>query len=137
MINNVTLEKLEIGKRALVDMSVLRESLELQSYLDHELSCMVYDLRGYVLAEEVDNRSKSITITHTFPVYQSWWQHFKGEVFPEWLKKRFPPQFNYVTKTGKKTITFRKLATYPKANIALPKLGNTIVYRTQLEEEEQ
>jgi len=134
-MDNITLEKLEVGIQLAEDMAVLAQSLNLEQYREIELHKMVTRLRGYVLAEEVDNRSKVVTITLTFPVYRSWWQYFKGDKFPSWLKKKFPPQFNYVTKTGKKTITFRKLATYPKANIALPKLGDTIVFRNQITEE--
>ena len=132
MISNITLEKLEIDKRCMVGMNVLRESLELQSYLDYEFNHMVYDLRAYVLAEEVDNRTKLVRFQTDVPA--NWWEHFKRDVLQRLFRGRLHIKFTYISRT--KTVRFRKLATYPKANIALPELGDTIRYRTQLSIEE-
>ncbi len=136
-IKQVELIKLSIGVSSVLDdYTLVKHGLELEQIMKPALRGMMFQIRTYILAEEIDNRSKVVSITNTFPVYRSWWQHFKGEVFPEWLKRRFPPQFNYATKTGSKIVTFRKYATYPKANILFPdKVGNLVRYKSFIEEE--
>ena len=132
----ITLEKLEVGKQCLVDMGVLRKSLNLEEYIDHMLNAMVYDLRAYVLAEEVDKRTEIVHFHIDRPA--TWWDELKFDVLRKhklsrWFVNRYPVKTARFSQT--KTVTFRKLATYPKANIALPGLGSTIVYRTQIYEE--
>jgi len=134
--DRITLEKLAVYRQQLIDLPAIAHAASIESFMDFEFNALVVRLKSYVLAEEVDCRSKIVEISSTFPVYQSWWQHFRGEVFPEWLKRKFPPKFNYVVKTGKKKVTFRKLATYPRANLIIPdNVGNTIIYRNQFREE--
>src|SRR4030042_3717458 len=132
-IESVELTKLLVETTHIIDeYAVLKSGLKLQAYMEPMLRAMVYKLKSYVLAEEIDNRSKIVYVNTTHPVYCNWWQHFKGEVFPDWLKKKFPPRYNYVTKTGKKLVTFRRHATYPKANILFPdQVGTLIKYNSQ------
>ena len=135
-IETVELTKLPIAlSEVLDDYVTVKYGLELENIVDPMLRGMIYRIKTYILAEEIDNRSKIISFETVHPVYQSWWQHFKGDAFPEWLKRRSPPRFNYVTKTGKRKVTFRKYATYPKANILFPdKVGKLVRYKSFIEE---
>lgn len=38
------------------------------------------------LAERTDRK----TFSFPYYVHKSWWQHFKDDCFPKWLKERFP-----------------------------------------------
>lgn len=133
-IETFMLEKLLVSKQLMVDMPTLRSSLELSSYIDCALQRMVYSLEAYVLAEEIDNRTKEVSFQVSIP--KSWWQHFKRDVTPRWFVNLFPVRFTVIKKT--KSVTFRKLATFPKANIALPEeLGSVVINRAELTETER
>ena len=136
-IETIELTKLPVGiSEILDDYVIMKHGLQFESIFDPMLKGMIYRLKTYVLAEEIDCRSKIVSFDATFPVYRNWWQHFKGDIFPQWLKKRFPPKFNYPTQTKKKKVTFRKYATYPKANILFPdEVGTLIKYKSFIEEE--
>lgn len=130
--DSVTFEKLKMVACEFTDMLAIRESLSLESYTDIVLNALVSKLKAYVLAEEVDRRSKTIKFTVDMPA--NWWQHFKKTVFPKRLLSRFPVKYYKVERV--KRVTFRKLATYPKANIVFPdKMGDCLVYRTQIFED--
>ncbi|KKM87792.1 hypothetical protein LCGC14_1265360 [marine sediment metagenome] len=135
-IESVELTKLPISISEILDEYVLvKHGLEIESFIEPMFRGMVYRIKTFVLAEEIDCRSKVVSIDTVHPVFKSLWQHFKSKVFPTWLLKHFPPQYNWVTVTGKKKVTFRKYATYPKANILFPdKVGNLIRYKSFLEE---
>lgn len=77
---------------------------------------LVTELVAEVLAEEVDNRSKEVS----FEVPATWWDHFKRDYFPDWLLYKFPIK----QKTLSKTVTFRRLATYPKLPHVYPNTGD-------------
>lgn len=130
-MDNTTLEQFCVTNQLMVDTHTLRHSLELSQHIDNSRRALVISLRGYVLAEEVDNRTKAVTFKTTIPA--TWWDHLKQDKLPYWLTKLFPIKLKTIEKSKK--VTFRRLATYPKANIVLPELGSTIVYRNQLYEE--
>ena len=134
---SVELTKLPINITETLDgYTVVRSELKLERLIEPMLGGMIFRLKTYILAEEIDNRSKVVSLTTTHPVYRSWWDYFKGDMFPDWLKKRFPPKFLYVTKTEKKKVTFRRYATYPKASILFPdKVGTLVRYKSSIEED--
>ncbi|KKL76921.1 hypothetical protein LCGC14_2040100 [marine sediment metagenome] len=135
-LSEVEFTKLPVCTQILTDMYTFANSLEIQQFQCETMDGLITRIKGYVLAEEVDCRSTVVCIDTVHPAYQSWWQHFKGEIFPEWLKRRFPPKLNYITKTGRKKVTFRRYATYPKANILFPKeTGKLVRYRSFIGEE--
>jgi hypothetical protein len=134
--DSLELSKLIIGGSTELDaFPLLKDNLEL-TIVRNEARRLLIQVKTCVLAEEVDHRVKDITVEFVFPIYRNWWQHFKGEVFPEWLKRKFPPQFNDVCKTVTKKVTFRKWATYPKASLLFPKeMGGIIRYKSEVSEE--
>ena len=130
-IDTVVLEKLIITSQRLIDMVTIRDSLKVSVLLGETMDAMMVRLRGYVLAEEVDNRTKQVMFRITIPA--TWWEQFKEDKFPNWLKRRFPVRQRTITKT--KIVRFRKLATYPMANIVLKDKVGKFVYRSQIGEE--
>ena len=131
IMEQTILERVDVGNRTMVDMSVLRQSLNVEQYMDDQLRAMVISIRGYVLAEEVDNRTTTVKFQLDIPA--NWWEHFKRDVLQRLFKGKLKLRFQRIVRV--KSVTFRKLATYPKANIAIPELGTTIVYRTQIYED--
>ncbi len=135
----VDLFKLPIAVQGvLADYILVSKGLEFEAWRDTFLNGLLVSIRTYILAEEIDCRSKVISIDTVHSVYQNWWEHFKGTIFPRWLKRLSPPKFNYVTITGKKKVTFKRYATYPKANILFPKeIGELIRFKQFIIEEEK
>ncbi len=130
--DSIILEKLEVMAQQFIDMVTLRSSLEIESFQDYALQRLCFRIRGYVLAEEVDKRSMIVKFRIDIPA--TWWQHFKQSLFPQWLLNRTPVK-HYTIERNKK-VTFRRLATYPKASLILPKeVSNAVVYRTQIYED--
>ena len=132
-IKTVELTKLPIGVSAILDdYVVVKSGLKFESIIDPMLGGMLYQIKTYILAEEIDHRSKEVRFSVRLP--SSWWQHFKYDKFPAWLLHKFPVKYEEYYQV--KTVTFRKYATYPKANILLPdKVGELVRYKSFIEEE--
>jgi hypothetical protein len=125
--NEVVLTQLkEIAQKVLSGHALV--NLRLESWKNDVADALVYQLSTYVLAEEVENRTK--TVNFEYP--KSWWQMFKQQYFPKWLLKRFPVK----TKKDTRLVTFKKYATYPKAPaVAFPEgYGGKIVYKSFITE---
>ena len=63
----------------------------------------------------------------SFAVPATWWQHLKQDVFPAWLLRRFPVR----TTTLERRIRYRIDATYPQADVVLPKEYGPAVLRVR------
>lgn len=132
-IDSVRLEQFRVGIRRAIPWATLRESFTLYEEQDAVLQSMILAVQAYVLAEEIDNRSKRVKFSVSLP--KDWWQHFKYDKFPHWLLRKFPVKYEEYWQV--KTVKFRRLATYPKANIIIPdKVGDTVVYRNVWEEQD-
>lgn len=90
---------------------------------------LVFQLKAQVLAEQLEDRKR--TVTFFYP--KSWWQRLKQEYFPEWLMEIFPLVFV----EWKRTVFFERYATYPEfPKVADPKTyGGKIVYKAIIREE--
>lgn len=130
-IETVKLTKLPVCISEILDDYVLvKQGLEFENVFDPMLQGMFYRIKTYILAEEIDNRSKVVRFTYKLP--SNWWQYFKLQVFPKWLQQRFPVSYTDCVRTKK--VTFRKYATYPKASILFPdKVGELIRYKSFIE----
>lgn len=66
--------------------------------------------------------------TESYEVPASWWEHWKQDHAPEWLKARWPVQ--YLRK--KLTIRVERSLLYPEAKFALPhdKVGYPVIFET-------
>ena len=83
-------------------------------------------VQAAVLCQSLGHRMTSVT----FQVPKSWWQHFKKDCFPEWLKRRFPVRWTL----REKVIPYEILAAYPQANIVVEKLGEPVRLIIPIEE---
>lgn len=103
-------------------------NLKFETWKEETINALVYQLSTHILAEEIENRTKTVCFEH--PI--SWWQMFKQQYFPKYLLKRFPIK----TEKDTRLVTFKKYATYPKfPAIAFPKdYGGKIVYKTFITE---
>ncbi len=121
---NIVLERLKRAASSSFNGLAL-DSLTLNSYQDLVMDRLVYIVEHELPAEELENRSKTLNISYP----STWWQMFKEQYFPIWLKERFPIEMKRVSKK----YTFRKLATYPKLPLVFPEAG-PIVYRSYMQE---
>ena len=132
-MGEINLEKLKVTARQYIspDLFTLTDGIEVQKFIDYELRAIVLNLTSYILAEEVENRQTVVHFEWKIPA--NWWEHFKT-VLPIWAH-RFLGKPQYRKHVKNKKVTFRRLATYPKARITFPELGDTVIYRTQFNEE--
>lgn len=63
-------------------------------------------LRTYMMSERIQEATEEVT----FQYPASWWQHFKAECFPEWLKRLCPPRMA----TEQKVVRFEVREVYPQ-----------------------
>lgn len=85
-----------------------------------------------VWAEKIQNETAEVEVSVDVPT--SWWQHFKRDVFPVWLLRRFPVKTKTVSK--KSTFTFRTVALLPEFKYEQPPgTGSACVIQTYMEKE--
>lgn len=109
---NLTLLRVYVQK-AMPDMLMFRDSVELRAYRDMLLNSMIYELRALVSAEKLQETKH--TFTAEWPT--TWWDAFKLEKFPSWLLKLFPANM----KAKNETVEWERYAIYPKMTRFLPK----------------
>ena len=78
------LEKIKFGLQQDVSGEFLR-SMQIEQIRDVISDRMLMRLRCYIRGREV---RQQIAASRDVPV--TWWDHFKLEIFPAWLLKRFP-----------------------------------------------
>jgi hypothetical protein len=121
---NIVLEKMKVvvGKRF---SGQLLHDLTLQTeIMRDEFDGLAIKLSSYVMAEEVDKRTKDVA----FEYPKNWIEMFKEQHFSDWLKERFPVKYKTITRK----VTFRKMATYPKLNRVFPDEQNKVVFRSNI-----
>lgn len=69
----------------------------------------------------------SYPVTFSYKVTASWWQHLKRDKAPGWFTKRYPVK--YENKRIKRTVKITRKATYPMADIVMPKNMGQVVIR--------
>lgn len=94
-----------------------RESMNIESVEDHAINGLVLRLEADVLTDTI--AKDEYVADYSYEVYASPWQHFKSLYMPKWFIEWKPVK--YEKKHGTVTVKLERLATYPKANIALQK----------------
>ncbi len=131
----VTLDILKFAAVGVLPGQTMIDSLTYEKMWRAQLNEMLYEIRVKVLAHNFEQHTHTVTVPVTFDHPATWWQMFKRAHFPDWLLHRFPVQYVEETKNGKRAVTFKKYATYPSADIALPpQTFGFPVYRTTIEE---
>lgn len=66
-------------------------------------------------------------VTFSYKVPSSWWQHFKRDKAPKWYTERYPVKYD--NRRIKRTVKITRKATYPMADIVVPKNMGQVVIR--------
>jgi len=69
----------------------------------------------------------SYTVYFNYKVPRSWWQHLKLDKAPKWFTNHYP--IGYEQKRIKRTVNITRKATYPMADIVVPKNMGQVVIR--------
>ena len=69
----------------------------------------------------------SYPVKFTYKVPSTWWQHLKQTKLPKWFRDRYPVRFD--VKSIKRTVYVTRKATYPLADIIVPKDMGSVVIR--------
>lgn len=132
----------------------LMASAEFERVQDQLIDELQYRLTATVLEEKLVEKEHSAEVTaHAVAVAiaeatteypSSWWQHFKQDHFPGWMKRRWPVKTHQLrayrreTATNSNTetvsITFRQYAQFPAAQVRTPRnfRGPVLVAREEL-----
>jgi hypothetical protein len=118
----IVLTKMRVAAMQHAPGALVRDSLVADTFYDHMFDQLGFRLMAFVLGEQVGAHEHTVTFERPL----TWWQHFKMSCMPEWFKRAFPVQFY----THRQTIHETVNATYPYANIAVPDLGQCVVFST-------
>lgn len=98
----------------------------------HQLQC----LRGAEMIAYIDDKAKQIAISlerelqqekmgetareviHRFKIPASWWQHFKQDCFPIWLKQLFPIRYREEVQSTRFIVDHFQV--YPRSTMLVP-----------------
>lgn len=120
-MQRLTFERLKQSMSKTLGYTLL-DDLNIRSYEDVGIHGMVIEFTAGVLAQRLAD--DKYTAHFRYKVPSSWWQHFKLEKAPKWFVGRYPVKYD--TKHQTRTVKFTRYATYPMANIAIPKDQHTI-----------
>jgi hypothetical protein len=111
-IEQVVLERLRYAVTGSLGAAAAAD-LRVSTYPEYLFDGLVYQLTVDVLAEKLVDE----VLDGYFPLPANGWQLFKEQHMPAWFIKRYP------VKTAWRTcrVEYKKHATYPRANIVLPK----------------
>ena len=106
-----TAAKVHIPKELLINCS-----LSVEEVVEHCCEKLVIELRKKLLA----NKVQQVEETVSYPA--SWWQHFKEQYFPVWLKKKFP------VRKRKVVVRLERWEGYPLCRRVFPEMGPPYYY---------
>ena len=66
-------------------------------------------------------------VTFNYKVPSSWWQHLKTEKAPKWFTNKYPVR--YENRAVKRLVNITRKATYPMADVVVPKNFGRVVIR--------
>lgn len=81
---SLVLNKMKISVRKAFSPHMI-DKIKFDSCIDIFSGNLVMELSAYLLSNKIHKE-----IIHTEKVYDSWFQLFKKQCFPEWLLKKFP-----------------------------------------------
>lgn len=120
-ISHITLERLH--KWASINIgSFVADSIAFEQAVLPRIEGMVYSMKAEVLASKLADDKYIAHFYYKTPA--TWFQHWKCDQAPTWLKNRYPVRYEHKKMT--KTVHFKRYETYPTANVAVPKDRRTI-----------
>jgi hypothetical protein len=121
-----TMELLEVRLSKTVGRTLL-QSIELSSQSAPWVDGMLYELSAKVLADQIAKDYYEREVAFRFPATP--WQFFKQQHLPEWFQNRWPVKMQ--TRIKKVRVEFTRYATYPMANVAIPKDQKNLYFYEQ------
>jgi hypothetical protein len=91
------------------------QSMRVESSEDFITNGLLLRLEADVLTDVI--AKDEYAADYSYEVYASPWQHFKSLYMPTWVTKWKPVKYEH--KHGNVTVKLDRLATYPKANVAI------------------
>jgi hypothetical protein len=91
------------------------------------LDDVVVRMTTRVLTQTLEDKQATVS----FSTPSTWWQHWKQDRAPGWLKRRWPVRLT----TIQKTVEYKVCAMYPKADLLLPKLGPAVIHVLRTDKE--
>lgn len=88
------------------------ESMRFDLHSDIQSADWVGMLWTYFAAESLKERTEEVCFSQP----ATWWQHFKQDVFPEWLLARFPVR----QKQTVRRVHFEAVEVYPRFSKVMP-----------------
>lgn len=108
------------------------QTVDAEVVFDHMYRQMAFQLRAFVLGEQLGNREHHVPFSRP----ASWWQHFKRDVLlpARWIPRRLRDKLGPVRVTVEvKVLSFEDYRTYPDAPIAIPpeRMGQPVIISMQ------
>ena len=117
--------KFDIGKCAVSKLGAFsRDRIDYRVEESPEFSGLLHTLSTGILERKIMEDKYKVTFNYKYP--SSWWEQLKLEKLPKWFISRYPVKYSY--KTIKRTVNITRKATYPMADIVMPKnIGEVII----------
>jgi hypothetical protein len=106
-LSSLGLVCLKVGRTRVIPSS-LRETARFD-LVERERDSMIVEMTAYVTAHRLARETQTVT----FEVPASWWQHWKQDAAPEWLRRRWPVR----TRRLSRTVRFETFRAYPDAQV--------------------
>ena len=124
-VHQVTLRWLKVKAQQFIPKHVLDNCLlSVEEIAEDWCEGLLLTLEKKVLAREVQEVERVVQYPAT------WWQHFKEQFFPSWLKKRFPVRMRRVV------VRLERWEGYPASRWIPPELGDPSYYVFAYEEDQ-
>lgn len=116
----VTGEFLKYTKRMAIPDAFVKQA-KIEEFRDQALKATIYDLWNFVISEKLNEVIEYVEWPKT------WWDMFKRDKLPFWIKKHLKP-IQYQTRK----VVLRRVANYPNCKLALhPDMGNPVITFTK------
>ena len=90
-----------------------------------ELNGTIQRFTTQILERKIVEDNYSVTFNYKVP--RSWWEHLKLDKAPKWFTKKYSVKYEH--KKIKRTVNITRKATYPMADIVVPKNMGRVVIR--------
>lgn len=112
------LESRRAGVLMEVSGDFLRDSIAVETSLDHFADTLLVRLSALVLADQVVSERDEVTVE----VPADWWQHLKRDHAARWWMRWLVARHPVRTVTLRNLVSFDQYRMYPGADVVLPKL---------------
>lgn len=130
-VDKILFEQIKFGVRKVLSNSqfLFMKDAYLETYVDYLVDDLVLNLTASVQSQKMFEENIVVELQIEFKKPASWWQHFKQDIFPKWMQKKFPVRYEIVVEKRNKTICLKGYKTFPYSSYQVPKeFGQFFVY---------